>query len=151
MTDREQVVYDIERCICHVPDACRDCSKFNTVGGNCTEDLLSDALALIREQEPRMLTVKEVKRICADNIGAWSSEDLTILWIEEIGKNYGIMPVVAKWDEDDWDGEPNDIVYAYYFGSDLDEKVNLNEYNRTWRLWTDKPTKTQRMGAAWDA
>ena len=52
MPDRDRVIYDIERCICHAPDACRDCSKFNTVGGNCTEDLLSDALALLREQEP---------------------------------------------------------------------------------------------------
>ena len=51
MPDRDRVIYDIERCICHVPDACRDCSKFNTVGGNCTEDLLSDALALLKEQE----------------------------------------------------------------------------------------------------
>lgn len=104
-----------------------------------------------REQEPCVLTLNEVERTGANNFGAWSSEDLTILWIEEFGKNYGIAPVVAKWDEDDWNGEPNDIVCAYYFGSDLYGEFNLNKYNRTWRLWTDKPTETQRMGAAWDA
>ena len=114
-------------------------------------DSIPDAIALLREQEPRVLTLNEVERIGTNNFGALSSEDLTILWIEELGKNYGIAPVVAKWDEDDWNGEPNDIVRAYYFASDLDEEFNLNEYNRTWRLWTDKPTKTQRMGAAWDA
>ena len=112
---------------------------------------LREVADMLREQEPRVLTLNEVKRIGADNFGTWSGEDLTVLWIEEFGKNYGIAPVVAKWDEDDWSGEPNDIVCAYYFGSDLDEKFNLNEYNRTWRLWTDKPTETQRTGAAWDA
>lgn len=122
---------------------------------NCTdtsnEEAIRFAIALLREQEPRVLTVNEVKRIGADNFGALSSEDLTILWIEEFGKNYGIEPVVVKWDEDDWNGEPNDIVRVYYFGSDIDEEFYLNEYNKTWRLWTDKPTETQRMGAAWDA
>ena len=113
-------------------------------------EYIDDAIAILRQQEPRVITANEVKRIGADNFCAWSSEDLTILWVEGFGKN-GIAPVVAKWDEDDWNGEPNDIIHAYYFGSDLDEKFNLNEYNKTWRLWTNKPTKTQRMGATWDA
>ena len=52
MTDREKVIYDIERCICHVPDACRDCSHYGhgeVIG--CMEELLTDALALLKEQE----------------------------------------------------------------------------------------------------
>lgn len=53
MPDRAQVIYDIERCVCHVPDACRDCSKYGSNNAiRCMEDLLSDALALLREQEP---------------------------------------------------------------------------------------------------
>ena len=51
MADRERVIYDIERCICHVPDACRDCSKCVTPRAHCMEDLLSDALAVLREQD----------------------------------------------------------------------------------------------------
>lgn len=53
MSNRERVIYDIERCICHVPDACQDCSKY--VGAytpNCMEQLLADALELLKEQEP---------------------------------------------------------------------------------------------------
>ena len=52
MHDRENVIYDIERCICHVPDACRDCSHYGhgeAIG--CMEELLTDALALLKEQE----------------------------------------------------------------------------------------------------
>ena len=53
MPDREKVIYDIERCICHVPDACRDCSHYKELGNaiSCMEELLSDALALLKEQE----------------------------------------------------------------------------------------------------
>ena len=60
MADLKNVIYDIERCICHVPDACKDCSKYG--GGNaigCMEELLTDALALLKAQEPRVMTLDE--------------------------------------------------------------------------------------------
>ena len=126
--------------------------------GNLKNDLvwryaqsIDEICELLEEHEPRVLTVNEVKRIGVDNFGALSSEDLTILWIEEFGKNYGIAPIVAKWDEDDWQGEPNNIVNVYYFGTDEFDQFSLTDYNKIWRCWTDKPTETQRMGAAWDA
>lgn len=53
MTELDRVIYDIERCTCHVPDACRDCSKFRGVyTPDCMEQLLTDALKLLKEQEP---------------------------------------------------------------------------------------------------
>lgn len=61
MPDRERVIYDIERCTCHVPDACRDCSKFSGVGNlKCMEDLMADALALLKEQ-PEIVRCKDCK------------------------------------------------------------------------------------------
>ena len=56
MMDKRQVMYDIERCICHVPDACRDCSHYPDKNGGpigCMEDLLSEALELLKEQEAK--------------------------------------------------------------------------------------------------
>lgn len=50
MPDMKNVIYDIERCICHVPDACRDCSHYGhgeAIG--CMEELLTDALAILKE------------------------------------------------------------------------------------------------------
>ncbi len=52
MADREKVIYSIERCICHVPDACRDCGYDNHEYNECVEKLLRDALELLKEQEP---------------------------------------------------------------------------------------------------
>ena len=60
-TDKKQVIYDIERCICHVPDACRDCSRYGhgDVMG-CMEELLHDALILLNEQ-PEIVRCKDCK------------------------------------------------------------------------------------------
>ena len=69
MPDREKVIYDIERCICHVPDACRDCSHFYEGRGEvigCMEELLTDALALLKEQEavkPEVEVLNEIDRL----------------------------------------------------------------------------------------
>lgn len=62
MADLENVIYDIERCICHVPDACKDCSKYG--GDNairCMEELLTDALELLKAQEPLKPVLKKIR------------------------------------------------------------------------------------------
>ena len=51
----EKVIYSIERCICHVPDACRDCGYDNEPCPKCFEHLLRDALELLKAQEPILL------------------------------------------------------------------------------------------------
>lgn len=63
MADIKQVIYDIERCTCHVPDACRDCSHYprseepEKPAWCCMEELLADALELLKEQQ------NEIKRL----------------------------------------------------------------------------------------
>lgn len=53
MPDLEQVKWDIQRCICHVPDACRDCSHYDEGDYHpilCMEDLLREAYELLTEK-----------------------------------------------------------------------------------------------------
>lgn len=57
MPNKEKVIYSIERCLCHVPDACRDCNYDNYEYNKCVEKLLLDTLELLKEQEP----VKPIK------------------------------------------------------------------------------------------
>ena len=52
MDDLNRVIYDIERCTSHVPDACRDCSKCGS-GMKCMESLLGDSLKLLEKQVPK--------------------------------------------------------------------------------------------------
>lgn len=50
MPDLDKVIYSLERCTCHVPDACRDCGYDAGQPYNaCVEALLKDALELLKE------------------------------------------------------------------------------------------------------
>ena len=107
MIDREKVIYDIERCISHVPDACRDCSHYTgTVGFGCMENLMSDALALLKEPDKEksfividIKTGKEAdeydialhedwaKHLCYCDMEGWAIEsDGSLLLIDECGQ-----------------------------------------------------------------
>ena len=60
MAEREKVIYSIERCICHVLDACRDCAyDAGHPYNECVEMLLRDVLELLKAQEP--VHVKYIK------------------------------------------------------------------------------------------
>lgn len=68
MTDKKQVMFDIERCICHVPDACRDCSKYKGVDElRCMEELMADAYALLKEQEAKIRQLRLALQIMNGN------------------------------------------------------------------------------------
>lgn len=98
MPDREKVIYDIERCICHVPDACRDCSHYgHDAPIGCMEELLADALVLLKEQEnyvsiPFTWLVKFCTHI--DFHEPMSDEERTERWKEKLSQQFGVM-----WDE----------------------------------------------------
>ena len=53
MAIKDRVIYDLERCVCKVPDACSDCSKRREglVPLECMEELMKDALELLKRQE----------------------------------------------------------------------------------------------------
>lgn len=55
MAVKDRVIYDLERCVCKVPDSCTDCSKRREglVPLECMEELMKDALELLKEQEPK--------------------------------------------------------------------------------------------------
>lgn len=70
MTDRERVISDIERCICHEPYSCKDCSKYGGVYAlRCMEDLLKDALELLKEQDGRyrVMVVEWLREMAHNN------------------------------------------------------------------------------------
>lgn len=65
MTDRDKVIYSLERCICHVPDACRDCAyDAGHPYNECVGMLLRDALELLKAQE------QEIQQLKATHISA---------------------------------------------------------------------------------
>lgn len=51
MTKLEKVICSLERCTCHVPDACQDCAYDIYPYPVCNQKLDRDALELLKEQE----------------------------------------------------------------------------------------------------
>ena len=129
---RGKVIYDIGRCICHVPDACKDCSKYG--GDNairCMEELLADALTLLKAQEPRVMTLEEVVK----------TERNTPIYIDQ---RYGMH----GWDiYDGVDIQAKDIVTGAPWASN--EFWGWDEYGKTWRCWTSRPTDKRRAATPW--
>ena len=119
--NRKQVIYDIERCICRVPDACRDCSKYKE--GQpvviCMEELLKDALTLLKEQKARELTIDEWRK-----------------WKANPNRN----PICELWENDTspmWILNPNDVHEPALLMGKL-------------KLFTGKPTFEQCKEVKWD-
>ncbi len=70
MADVESVIYAIERCTCHVPDACRDCPyDAGHPYNECIEMLLKDAMELLKEQNKIIKSLTDEKeRLLSERI-----------------------------------------------------------------------------------
>lgn len=71
MTDREKVIKGLECCHVQrneVPPLCEDCPYMNPMEGTCDalDELLGDALTLLKAQEPRVLTLEDLSEICVE-------------------------------------------------------------------------------------
>ena len=132
MIDKRQVIYDIERCISHVPDACRACSYYTgTVGFGCMENLMSDAITLLKEQEARVMTLDEVKAF-----------DWDYCYLEEErlpGKEYRIIC-----------GDYALTCITWPCITSMRIQHGDDNYGKKWRCWTAKPTEDQRQEVKWE-
>ena len=129
MADREKVIYSIERCTCHVPDTCRDCAyDAGHPYNECVELMLKDALALLKAQEPRVMTLKEI--VSAECV-----------WIEYATS--GNIIIALPWDIELTDDTYNFIGMPNCF-------VEFRSlYDQEWRCWTSRPTDEQRAVTPW--
>lgn len=68
MSDREKIIKGLECCHVQrneVPPLCEDCPYMNPMEGTCDalDELLGDALTLLKAQEPRVMTLEELSGI----------------------------------------------------------------------------------------
>jgi hypothetical protein len=97
-------------------------------------DLMRDALALLKEQEPRVMTYDEVKALDGTESTVYVERRTKTFYNEmafvNVEKVYG-----------------EDIIFhgqKSIFGH------KKKDYGKTWRCWTSRPTDAQRMGAKWN-
>ncbi len=135
MTEREKIIEGLERR-----------QRFKTPdGSSCVipANLLQDALALLKAQQPRLLTLEEViahyslPPVFPDDFGM--QED----YYEDIQPLYFEFPH----DKEDswivhWRGHAQVSRY-------LDEW--RHSYNKKWRCWTSRPDEKVRAETAWQS
>lgn len=92
-----------------------------------------DALALLREQEPRVMTLEEVETLPYGYVLIETDKQDSLRWLDALlfSKNAN---------------------FSFDFIT-LEGRARLlgTEYNREWRCWTARPTNEQREAVKWDA
>ena len=128
MTDaekREKVIRGLEYCFKMGCDA--KCPYIKEPG--CTRVLLQDALALLKEQEARVLTAEEMAQIEPDTVYWGEGNHVRNLWP---------MAFTDEAIEDSYSGFLKDSYGRIY------EVELYNKGVMGWRLWTFRPTEEQR-------
>lgn len=99
---------------------------------------IQDAIALLKAQEPRVMTLKEPER-------DWQNR---ILFIEKAGeltpcKNIGFEDKMMF-------GKMTRIMRFVLMGQSNSIGYRMEKYGKTWRCWTSRPTDVQREVTQWD-
>ena len=135
MVDREKLMWDIERCISHVPDACCDCSHADYEGfPGCMETLLKEAYDLLKAQEPHVMTLEEVRN-------AYNSP----MWFESKGafrgqKGFWCLHLGVS---------PSFHIRLMPTIGEQSTELSLTNYGTVWRCWDRRPTDEQREATPW--
>ena len=148
MTDREKVIAKLT-CMTggRIGTTCNTCPLFGNketkIGRKssllervCTygdDEALRDALAVLRAQEPRVLTREELRGFYEDGIPVWIED------FESLG-GWALL-----YESKLFGG--GSTIYAHdTYGCNYQEENYLD----TWRAWTAQPTDEQRMAVKWD-
>ena len=124
--DSEKVIKGLECCRRGFCFACpyNDGIDENT---DCKQQWADDALALLKAQEPRVITLEEIPYAVFG-------------WMEVFDQ---IIPCILG------DVDIDDTVEF----SNIEDGHNYmcaSDYGKTWRVWTAEPTEEQRRAAKWD-
>lgn len=133
MIDREKVINGLECCIERDPDdhtRCGECPYKSTMCGN---RLKIEALALLKAQQPRLMTLEEVIALPYGYVLIETDKNGSLCWVDAL--------LFCK-----------NTNFSFDFIT-LEGRARLlgAEYNKEWRCWTDLPTAEQREAEPWKA
>lgn len=145
MAERENVIRGLEaHCKTWEKDSMAECltnpdmCPYHQGMPGCTGVLAADALALLKEQEPRVLEYSEI-------------EKNPLVWLEDEDKEDVIPGLFLQynWGEAEFSvQDPDEYVESIVRAATVIafEKT----YNVRWRAWTAKPTQDQRLEVPWE-
>lgn len=142
MIDEKEV---LKALVCRANDLVVDCTGCPYRDRECEficdfQRICRDTLALLKEQEARVMDAEEVARL--------TEETYQWLWIEEIQNitwNLHCLRAFVYSKHPDT-GEFYILANGY---RDI-VKLESDEYGKTWRCWSARPTEEQRKAVKWD-
>lgn len=131
----KKVIKGLECCILRNPDDKQRCSEC-PYKGNCVNRLKQDALSLLKEQEPRVMTITE-------------AFDAEVAWLERYANpDDGVEPIIQP------------VIIRYYENGywqcliEQDESADLSlfldGFGTEFRFWTSRPSDVQREATPWN-
>lgn len=131
MPDREKVITAMDCCM--AGGECDHCpyARDNKQGYEGCYQMHADALALLKAQEPRVMTLEEVKMLDSDYYYLESMRSPGKELREIVGA-YGLTCVT--WPSITW----------------ARQTMGDSGYGKTWRCWTSRPTEEQRRATPWE-
>ncbi len=143
MTDREKAIRGLETCVqCRSSKDCDGCpyEGERTYAVPCGHVLMADALALLKEQEPRVMTWGKVLEFIELPNEGFSEK--TPCYVEV----YEPDPNKIKWVD-------AETLHGWMRSCKMLERRRLL-YNRVghhgWRLWTSRPSPEQMRETKWE-
>lgn len=132
MTDaqkREKVIRGLECCLKFFnQEGCPEECPYRS-DGRCYETIKRDALALLREQEARVMKPEEIP----DYDGA--------IYLEDFGEPEIVIAVYDR-------GVARRVKFA--IRGTRSTIAGYDDYNKRWRAWTSRPTEKQRENTPWE-
>lgn len=126
MPDREAVIRSLINCMSDEYECSDKCQYFFMPNG-CVYSLMMDAAQLLKEQEPRVLTIEEV-----------TGDDEC--WFEHRNGTCGYAKCFMH--------KASQTVEINCIMSNP-EFITLNSFMKLWRCWSAKPTDEQRRAVKW--
>jgi hypothetical protein len=136
MTDaekRDKAIRGLEACVfnqCLMQ--CESC-PYHTDKARCLTTLMRDALALLKGQEPRVLTLEELQAIETP----WNRNTPPYLWVEERSAAGSRWTRWMSW------GIIHDGVISQ-------GTMGVQNYGQKWRVWNLQPTPEQMRETKWE-
>ena len=130
MIDREKVIKGLECCIKRDPDDKMRCGECPYEGA-CLNRLKADALALLKAQEPRVMTLEEV----AD-------------WHKKLALER--EPIYVEYRPNSWLGRSQWTIDYFGFNPNYYPNKDSGYYGKWLRCWTSRPTDEQREAISWN-
>ena len=143
VSENEKIIKGLDQLYFYLRGQMEDMT--GTVYGDRCADWITtviDASRALRENEPHLLTVEEVTELGKKEANASAKLlDYVPVWIEDTPT---VPPQIVVLDK------LGDTIWASRIGTRCTEWYKVNDYGKTWRCWSAKPTKEQREAAKWN-